>query len=285
MNSTGNKPNFLIIGAARSGTTSLYLYLDQHPDVYFSDVKELNFFSNPKYWAKGFRWYESRFLPREPDIKRIGEASTSYTRAPFFRDTPQRIHDYRPDMKLIYLTRHPVDRLVSHYLHRVQAGQELRPFSEIVLNLENEAFAWQSRYHYQLSHYLEYFNRNQLFVTSIDELKEVPESVMQAIFRFLDIDDSLKLEKVGKVFNANRNTTMKSALGLAILDFYREHIQQRALPYRLKRLIQRTAEIGATPIPAPEISETERGLLADFYQNDARKLEQDFGVKTSHWFD
>jgi hypothetical protein len=278
------KPNFFIIGAARSGSTSLYLYLEQHPDIYFPEVKELNFFSNPKYWAKGLDWYESRFKPRDKNISRIGEASTSYTRAPFSQAVPEKIFSYAPDSKLIYIVRNPIDRFISHYLHRVQVGQETREIANIITNLENEAFAWQGCYHYQIEKFQHFFNRDQICIVSMDDLKQSPEALVTKIFQFLDIKDDIKVQKSGMVFNANKATTRKSRLGLAILSFYRRILQQRSLPYRIKRIIQSTAEIGSTRLDRPELNEKEYQTLRTFYKQDSIKLQDNFGVSTEHWF-
>ena len=97
------KPGFIIIGAARSGTTSLYQYMDAHPEIYLSPVKELNFFSNEKYWSKGFAWYESKFSGARNSHRISGEISPSYSKAPFTEDVVQRIYEYSPEIKLIYI--------------------------------------------------------------------------------------------------------------------------------------------------------------------------------------
>jgi len=278
------KPNFFIIGAARSGSTSLYLYLEQHPDIYFSDVKELNFFSNSKYWEKGLGWYESRFKPQRRNIPRIGEASTSYTRAPFNLGVPKKIASYAPNAKLIYIVRNPIDRIISHYLHRVQVGQETRELSEIIQNLENEAFAWQGRYHYQIAQFLKYYNRDQICIISMDDLKQSPEALVRQIFQFLNVRESVEIEKSGTVFNANKVTTKKSKLGITVLSFYRRNLQQKSLPYRLKRAVQSSAEIGSTRLEKPELNDNEYQILKSFYEDDALRLQSDFGVNTQQWF-
>ncbi|MCK7544035.1 sulfotransferase domain-containing protein [Marinobacter bryozoorum] len=284
MSSTQNKPNFLIIGAARSGSTSLFLYLEQHPEIYFSEVKELNFFSNPSFWKKGFSWYETWFRPRSKRITCIGEASTSYTRSPFLEHAPGRIFDYNSDMKLIYVVRNPLDRLVSHYLHNINAGIEDRDIEKLLENLPLEPIAWQGKYHYQLSRYLEFFNRNQLYVTSFEKLSNEPEQVTKEIFDFLGVNSDVSLEKIGRVFNSSNKTTKKSQLGLRILDLYRRTIQYQALPYRVKKLVQNIAEIGSTPITKPTLSLNEKEALYDFYKEDSQLLQTEFGIRTEDWF-
>ncbi|MEA3469299.1 MAG: sulfotransferase, partial [Thermodesulfobacteriota bacterium] len=116
------KPNFFLIGAARSGTTSLHKYLEAHPEIFMSEVKEINYFSNNRYWEKGINWYESHFKTATEKIR--GEASTSYTNYPLIKDVPKRLFHYLPDAKFIYILRDPIDRFLSHYLHRIRRGVE-----------------------------------------------------------------------------------------------------------------------------------------------------------------
>ena len=84
------RPNFILIGAARSGTTSLHKYLESHPEIFMSEIKEINFFSNERYWKKGINWYEAHF--NKAKGKAIGEASTSYTNYPLIKDVPKISH-------------------------------------------------------------------------------------------------------------------------------------------------------------------------------------------------
>ncbi|WP_404362237.1 sulfotransferase family protein [Marinobacter sp.] len=211
------KPNFIVIGAARSGTTSLFQYLDPHPEVFMSQVKELNFFSNEKYWNKGFKWYESQFAGADQRTQAIGEASTSYTKAPFTQDVVKRIHDYKPDMKLIYVVRDPIDRYISHYMKRVQTGIETRTFDQTLENLENEACAWQGRYHYQIQNYLERFPRDQLLVISMASMKTSPKLVMEDVYNFLGLQTLGTISGLDAVHNATHRVIRKNKAGSMIL--------------------------------------------------------------------
>ena len=76
------RPDFLVIGAMKCGTTSLYRYLRAHPQIQMAEPKELHFFSEPEVWARGWDWYEQRFPVREAATVAVGEASTSYTKYP-----------------------------------------------------------------------------------------------------------------------------------------------------------------------------------------------------------
>ncbi len=115
------KTNFLIIGAAKSATTSLCSGLSLHPDICFSDPKEPQFFSDPN-WRQNLEGYHSLF---KDDAKLYGEGSTNYTKQPLFnKNIHSDIYEYNPEMKLIYIMRHPIDRIISHYIHAYNRGYE-----------------------------------------------------------------------------------------------------------------------------------------------------------------
>src|SRR3954452_21113023 len=117
--SGGRWPNLLIIGAHKAGTTSLHRYLDIHPEVRMSEHKELAYFCGPtndpllvSRRHLGEAWYRANFVG---SVAVHGESSTPYTFYSVVRGVPQRIHGAIPDVKLIYIVRDPVDRLISHY--------------------------------------------------------------------------------------------------------------------------------------------------------------------------
>ncbi|MDV2079734.1 sulfotransferase [Marinobacter xestospongiae] len=276
------KPNFVVIGAARSGTTSLFQYLEPHPEIGMSQVKELNFFSNPTYWNKGFDWYESRF-PNASSIKAAGEASTSYTKAPFTDDVPGRIAHYNPAMRLIYVVRDPIERYLSHYLKRVQTGIESRPFERTLDNLDNEASAWQGRYFYQLEHYLQKFDRDQLLVFAMEDLKHNAADTVKRIYRFLNVDETYQAPDLNRIHNATNRVVMKSPMGKRISEFYRRHLEQRDLPFTFKKAVASLGDIGGQEIRKPALTEAQRDKLQRFYQQDSRWLQREFGIDTSPW--
>jgi hypothetical protein len=278
------KPNFFIIGAARSGTTSLYVYLDQHPEIFFSPVKEINFFSNPKIWGKGFKWYESHFN-KAKDVRAVGEASTSYTASPFIKEVPQRILDYSPNAKLIYIVRDPINRLVSHYMHRVHRGIERRPFSEIVKNIEHEPTAWQGRYNYQLEQFLKLFNREQVLILSFDDLHKLSQKTVSDIFSFLGVDSDFPVENIEKVFNASSGTLRRSNIGIRTLNFYRRYVEQKNVPFIVKKQLFKLSKIGSIKEKKPSLTDSEYQTLLEFYQQDSAELSEKFGIDTSGWLE
>ena len=130
-------PNLVIIGGMKCGTTSLHYYLSQHPEIYMSRDKELDFFIEEKNWHKGIEWYESQF---NVQAKVIGETSPNYTCRHCFPGVPKRMNELLPDAKLIYLVRHPIKRIVAHYLHNYSEGLESRDLEETLLDSETNQY-------------------------------------------------------------------------------------------------------------------------------------------------
>lgn len=200
-------PNFLIIGAAKSGTSSLQMYLRQHPEIYMSPVKEPHYFSfndetkytkgpkDPIYKAiTNFEDYQSLF-DNATDEKIIGEASTSYLYRP---EAPERIHALIPDVKMIAILRNPVERAFSAYMHVVRDGRETaKDFAEALTFEESRKAAnWDPIWHFtsvghyyeQLQRYLKLFNREQLKIYLYEDLDKNKNILIKDIFTFLDVN-------------------------------------------------------------------------------------------------
>lgn len=219
-------PQFLIIGAQKCGTSSLYSYLIQHPEVLASTRKEVGFFSEK--YEKGSSWYRARF----PSLQEInsgficGEATPEYF---FHPHAARRIHELLPDIRLILLLRNPVDRAISHYYHSVKKGHEDLTLED-ALNAEEERITdameemvrdenaysvdWQ-RYSYksrgiyctQLQRYYDYFDREQILIIPSKELFESSGPVMKKIQSYLGISDfagfDYSIENIGR-YQKNR---------------------------------------------------------------------------------
>src|SRR5690242_11569113 len=122
-------PTFLVIGAMKAGTTSLYEYLRAHPQIFMATPKELHFFPESKHWGDGVDWYTAHFEAGRDDAVR-GEISPSYSQADQFPGVAARVAQVVPDAKIVYLVREPVARAQSMYLHEVASGRERRPIEQ-----------------------------------------------------------------------------------------------------------------------------------------------------------
>jgi len=178
-----DKVDFAIIGAQKSGTTSLAYQLSQHPEVVISKEKEPHFFSKRDDWQGALDEYHQLFSHKPGRC--FGEASTSYS---FYDEYPKaaaRLAQYNPALKLIYLLRHPVDRMESHYNHRLRNGAaSRRPLKALS---GDPAYIQRSRYFYQLRSYLEHFPKEQLLVLLFEEYTADPLGHLARISEFLNI--------------------------------------------------------------------------------------------------
>jgi len=225
-------PNFVILGAAKTGTTSIYRYIRQHPEIYMSPSKEPRFFAfeNETFDFKGpgddlemaktsLEEYQQLFANVVHE-KAIGEATTMYLWSP---KAAQSIKNHLPDAKLIAIARDPVERAYSNYLHLVQAGREpLANFSDAIQQEPRRIkehwwpfwyYKDQGFYYIQLKRYFDLFDRSQIKVYLYEDLKTNPLALLQNIFQFLEVNDRFipnLAEKVRKSPPIAKNKTLHS---------------------------------------------------------------------------
>ena len=265
---TAQRPNFFIVGAMKSGTTSLYSFLRSHPAVFMTERKEIDFFS--EHWERGLEWYDRFFLEVPSRAVAVGEASTSYTRYPNYTNVAQRMYTLFPEAKLIYVIRHPIHRMLSHYLHSSANGRETRPLEEALT--EDPNYLNISRYSMQIEVLLQHFRPDQLAIVTSDGLRERREEVVRGLFRFLNVDESwsgfLDMEETNR-------TSDKMVYPWAIR--IARQLTPRSRLRRLKRLgrkVMRTARIG-DPVRTekPEIPESLREFLRAELRDDVDRLK------------
>jgi hypothetical protein len=184
MQSRGRLPNFLIIGAMKSGSTTLYNHLRDHPRAFLTSYKEPEFFVAEKTWSRGLAWYEGLFADAG-DALAVGEASTAYTKFTEFRGVPARISSVVPDARLIYILRQPIERIRSMYEHMVLTGRERRPIDEAVVN--DSMYIGPSLYAANIRRYLDYFPLEQLHVVLTDDLEQDLVGTMSRVTDFLSL--------------------------------------------------------------------------------------------------
>jgi Sulfotransferase domain len=180
-------PDFIGIGAQRSGTSWIYACLYEHPQICMPR-KEMNFFSRDRNWTRGFDWYEGIFAECAPS-KIAGEFSTSYLTT---AEAPARINDRYPDVRLIVSLRHPVDRAYSSYLNDIVAGvvPAATGFTEALQ--AHPEYVEAGRYARHLRRYLELFPREQLLVSFFDDARRDPLAAMRQIYEFLGANPTFR---------------------------------------------------------------------------------------------
>lgn len=178
-------PTFLVIGAQKAGTTALHQYLRAHPDVFMSRPKELRFFVAGANWDRGPGWYADHFAGAG-DRAAVGESSPDYARATVHPGVPERITALLPEVRLVYLVRHPLDRIRSAYQHALAHGAERRAIGQAVL--AEPHYVDDSRYAFQLSRYLDHLDRDRLLVVDSDDLRHRRSDTLARVATFLGLD-------------------------------------------------------------------------------------------------
>jgi len=179
-------PNLVIIGAMKSGTTSLHYYLGLHPRISMSKKKEIDFFNDEKNWTQGPSWYESQF---NEEAQVCGEASVNYTIYPHTQNVSKRMYSIIPDAKLIYIVRDPIERIISHYIHSYSNQNETRPFKIAILD-PNLEYLIRSKYYMQLEQFLGFYPKKRILIIAAEDLSCIRLKTLNKIFRFLEVDDS-----------------------------------------------------------------------------------------------
>jgi Sulfotransferase family len=304
-------PNFFIIGAQKAGTTSLYHYLNQHPQVYMSPVKEPFFFDheintkgevltqtfgNPGHQQvprfANLEEYRGLFRGAR-DEKAIGEASPLYIYAP---GTPERIGKYVPEAKLVALLRNPADRAYSAFLYARRIGAEpLRDFTRALREEEarirdnwHYVFHYRNRglYHAQLERYYEVFGRERVGTWLYEDLREDPVGVVQSVFRFLEVDDIFISDTSSRHNPAGVPESEGARAIMRVLDTTVGGVRKifpptsKVLPaaYSMRQAVQSRILTKPPPID-PEV----RKNLMEEYKEDILKLQDLIDRDLSAW--
>jgi len=181
---TTRKPDFIIIGAMKSATSTLHEQLALQPDFFMSTPKEPYYFSDDEVFSMGRDWYLNLFSSAEPN-QLCGESSTHYTKLPDYPDTITRMKSELPNIKLIYVLRHPVERLISHYIHqwsqnifRCDINEAIDRYDELVN---------YSRYAYQIQPYIDAYGRDNILFVFNEALRVRPQAELERVAKFLGI--------------------------------------------------------------------------------------------------
>ena len=291
-------PNFLIVGASRSGTTSLYHYLSQHPEVYMSPVKEPRFitaqFLKPeqkmartndeeKNIVNNFEEYKALFTNVNNE-KAIGEASADNLY--FYEGAIQYIRKYLGDVKIIIILRNPVEKAYSHYLMYVRDFREHLSFEE-ALRAEKGGKDWRhyenvSFYYKQVKAYLENFTYVKVYLH--DDLKKNPLGLARDMYEFLGVDTSFNPDLRVK-FNISGVPRNKLLHGLLFKKSPVKNIIKLVISYMLpeikkKRLIEyyRNANL-----MKPQMKQETRQYLKSVYKEDVLKLQSLIEKDLKEW--
>lgn len=263
-------PDFLVVGAMKSGTTSLLHYLGGHPDIYTAP-REVHYFD--RHYDKGITWYGDQF-PGPGHESLIGESTPEYL---YLDDVPARIAAQLPRARLLAVLREPVARAYSHYWHNKTRGHERLSFADAIraeperLDSADQwtrcrfSYVGRGMYAEQLQRFEKLFPRRNLRVVLFDDLVEHPVEVVQTLYRFLGTDDGvvpLTIDQAKNRFMVFRSMRLRAPI--------------RRLPMPLRRVAARANMRYATyEPPNPDVVERLQACFVEPNQRLAALLERD----------
>ncbi|MCA6075225.1 sulfotransferase domain-containing protein [Fulvivirga sedimenti] len=297
------KPEFLIAGAAKAGTTSLYHYLNQHPEIFMSPVKEPDYFGG-HFWSLPLNdiygpdpklqiyqdWDEYLSLFREGKGKLKGEASPSSFY--YFAEAIPEIKRRLDNPKIIIILRNPVDRAYSHYTFKKRDVKENLTFSDA---LDAEEKRMQENYHYGYFYKaLGFYHRpveaflaefSDVHIVLLDELQANPEHVIKGIFQFLDVKDDFE-PSLDVVYNVSGNPRMKGLNKFLrkknpFRDLIRPVLDVVLSEKSKTKLMEKIHQMNTAP--KEPLENSTRQKLLDLYRSDIGRLQDLINRDLSQW--
>ena len=286
------KVDFFIVGAPKAGTTSLYHYLNEHPKISMSSVKEPNYFSHEELETQKLYYksnkinsldsYHNLFPTRDANLI-YGEASVSYL---FYKNVAEKIKTYNKNAKIIILLRNPIERAFSHYLMDVRLGLISESFESVVDGFEttskNKLYYQQyielGKYYNQISNYKRLFNDKNILIIDYEDFKNKTSLSVTTVFDFLQIDTSFMPN-----LDLTHNTFRKPKFTF-IEKLYSNHsircIINKLISSKFKNYIN---QILFDKEDKPILSQDLRVRLKSIFKNDVNKLSDMLNKDFSKW--
>ena len=317
MNTTSNTfPNFFIVGAAKAGTTSLAHYLDEHPQVYLSPIKEPNYFSrndiHPEYFRKllkerlalfnikhylseselksrhsayitDLKQYQDLFRDAKPN-QILGEASVSYL---WSQTAAKEIFNANSNAKIIIVLRNPIERAFSHYLMDLRLNfTNLNFHDALVEDLIAKHKSWNAssqyvelgEYYLQVKRYLDIFPHSQVKIILHEDLKNSTLKTVKDTYSFLGIDNNFTpdLNKRHNETYVFRNDTINTLYRKVKLVYWIKNHVGKSFKTKLRSLLSKKGSL-------PMITDREKEILLPYFKEDIKQLQTEINRDLSNW--
>lgn len=277
-------PNLIVLGAMKSGTTSLHDYLNCHPDINMSSPKEIDYFVEEKNYNKGLDWYKKHF---NSEFKINGESSQNYSKRHYFKGVSEKIKNTIEECKFIYIVRDPLKRIESHYReNQFDTGVKINLNTIIENNIEHN-IVLTSKYYFQLETYLKHYPKENFHVLTLESLNQNFDIEMSKIFKFLEVDD-ITLEKNIEIKNKSDNKKAVSSFGRLLRNKNFRLFHKLFLPQKLKNRIKKTEAFEKTiksDLKFETLSPVNKELVYKYLIDDINLLKKEFNLDTSKWID
>jgi len=268
-------PNFLVIGAMKAGSSSLCDSLAAHPDIFVSPKKEIHFFDDEtRYQNAGIEWYESHFDNANGETA-IGEGTPAYANVHGRPGIAGRIATHLPHAKLIYVVRHPMRRIESHWMHLRSAHAGVPAFNQAVRewpDLIRRSLYWDTMNAYQ-----RWFGRDQIHLMYSEDFRRDPEGELAKVFSFLQVDPNVRIDQG----LANRNVMVTPGLLYRLNQVPGFRRCKNVLPAGARHWIKRRVLMHFHSRPTWD--ETTRQWFIDQYGEPMRQFLVEHGKPADFW--
>lgn len=281
---TPRLPDFLVIGAAKAGTTTLHAHLTAHRQLFLAEPKEPDFFSSEEKVRTGLGDYAALFADARPS-QLVGEMSTTYSRWPHTDDAARLVAEHCPDVRLVYVLRHPVDRAFSHYAHHMRHGVTAT-FEQALAR--DDVYVDCSRYDMQLRRWERFHPSDRILLVRFEELVEQPGGVVRRIGDHLGVDlgDEAATDLAANVRGEHHlRARLEQMVGTvpalgALIDVIPDGPRRRA--FRAIRDSPLGRRVRSEVVPPPMRDDTRQRLL-EVLSEDVRAVEDRTGWDLASW--
>ena len=263
-----NTPHYIIIGAMKSGTSTLAAQLGAQGGIFMTEPKEPQYFSDDPVYAKGPDWYGQLFSHAKPgDL--LGEASTHYTKLPTYPDTIARMKAACPKLRLVYMIRNPMARLVSHYIHAWSEAELTCPIEE-ALGTVPELVEY-GLYAMQIAPFMEAYGKEAILLSSLERMKQNPEAELKRVAGHIGFEGPVAWVEDNAQENVSAERVRRLPLQGVIVDNPLATALRRALvPKSFRTWVRNMRKMKQRPtLPTEAIP----GLEAHFAEDHARLAE------------
>ena len=285
---TVKKPNYILLGAAKSATTTIYDVLRQNSNVFAPQFKEPHFFNINDNYEKGFSWYLNTYYKNSIDSKVVIDFTPTYL---YSKKSAERIfNNLGKDVKFIVILRDPVDRAFSHYLHSKRDGHEKEDFESAIkleqkrlseYMLDNDfvselrfSYISQGLYYKMIKSYLKFYDLNDFLIINFDkEISNNMHSALDRVSEFLDIDINSELSDIHS--NKSGVSKSKSLNNLILKENVLRKFVKKIIPYNIRQVIKNKIrnfnkeDVNYTPLN----SDLKRELFDMYFKEDVSNLE------------
>ena len=285
------KVDFFIVGAPKAGTTSLYHYLNEHPQVVMSSQKEPDYFSDNAIHEQGMYYgknrvntldkYESLFAQKESVV--YGEGSVSYL---FYDNVAEDIKKYNPNAKIIIMLRNPIERAFSHYLMDYRLGLINDSFENIIAKKSNhknahlfyKQYIEVSKYAKQIQRYLDFFEKENILFIDYDDFKKNVSKTVDQVYNFLNISTNFAADVSTKynTFTMPKNKGIRFIYSFVFLRKILTFLFPIYLVKNIRGFLFKADK-------KPELLKETRSQLKKIFNDDIGQLEKVLGKDYSKW--